>query len=238
MQPKRILITGGCSGLGRALSLAYMEEGHDVTVADIASADHAPAGANHVFYDCATADTGPITKEPSWDIIICNAGISDSTDFLDTDNALDEKIIRTNVLGHIELVRTLLQKDKISPYGSLVFICSATYCLPFSIAVTYGASKAALDGFAFALSPYVRNRNISISRVYPGPIKTPHAEKYYARFNQNKGADPVKVAGEIVKGIRRKKRRIFPDRTGRVFRLLSFFTPSLLDYLMYKKYHS
>lgn len=237
MEGKRVLITGGCSGLGKALAERYAASGDNVTVADIAPQEAAPPHTQHVRFDCEHPSFSWLADAKPYDIVICNAGISNSDDFLATGHEHDSRLMQINALGHIALVRELLKAEKIVQGGRLAFVISGTAFLPFSIAIAYAASKAALDGFAHALAPYVYGQGISITRIYPGPMKTPHAEKYYVKYNEGKGASPERVAACVIRGITARKSRIIPDSTSRLFWLASCLMPSLLVRMVARKYH-
>lgn len=237
MASKRILITGACSGLGKALAERYSAAGYEVTVADIAPSEAAPPQAHYVRFDCEHPTFAWLADAEAFDIVICNAGISNSDDFLHTGHEHDSRLMQINALGHIALVRELLKAGKVNDDGRLAFVISGTVFLPFSIAIAYAASKAALDGFAHALAPYVYGRGISVTRIYPGPMKTPHAEKYYAKYNEGKGTSPERVAACIVGGIEARKQRIMPDAASRLFWLASSIVPRLLVRMVAKKYH-
>jgi NAD(P)-dependent dehydrogenase (short-subunit alcohol dehydrogenase family) len=230
---RHVLITGGSSGLGACLAEAYRNAGDHVTIADVA----APQVANcYVHFDCGKPDFSWIEDVARFDIVICNAGISNSEDFVRTDSAVDELIMRVNTLGHMALIRMLLTRGKIRSGGRVAFIVSATQWLPFPIAIAYAASKGALDGFAHALEAYVVGQDITITRVYPGPMRTPHAEKYYARFNRGKGTRPPAIARRIVTALEKRKRRVLPDRIAILCYIGSSLCPRLLCRLTYYTY--
>ena len=237
MVSKHILITGGCSGLGKALAEQYALAGDAVTVADIAPRETAPPHTQHMPFDCEHPSFEWLAGTEAFDIVICNAGISNSDDFLHTDVENDFRLMQINALGHMALVRELLKTEKAKNGVRLAFVISGTAFLPFSIAIPYAASKAALDGFAHALQPYVYGRGITVTRIYPGPMKTPHAEKYYAKYNEGKGASPERVAKCILRGIEARNQRIMPDAASRLFWLASCLFPRFLVRMIWRKYH-
>lgn len=259
----RVLITGGASGLGRALALQYAGAGREVLVLDRdrtagqslvdevarrpGASDGVPSGPGKVRFaeldlaDCEATRLGPVLGEAlasgaPFDVVVCNAGISSSDDFLTTSRTHDETILNVNLIGHMQLLKALLTRGLIARRGRLGLVASATVYLPFPVALAYGASKAAVAGLAHALDPFLRGAKISVSCIYPGPLLTPHAEKYYRRFNEGKGADPRRVARRIVRGLDLRKRRIHPDLASGVFAFLAEFVPGLLAWIVHVKY--
>ena len=113
--------------------------------------------------------------------------------------------------------------------GRIAFISSATVFLPFPIALAYASSKAALDGFAHALEAYTVKHGITVTRVYPGPMKTDHIRYYPGHANT--GLTPAKILPAIVRGIRQRKRQVYPDMNSRLFKLASLIMPSVLPRL-------
>ncbi len=235
-----VLITGGADGLGRALALRYAEEGHCVTILDVDEARGrclAAQGEGIVFIPLnlaafAVADLNLLSD--SFDIVICNAGISVSGDFCEISSEAEKEVFEVNVLGHIKLLKLLLQSGRIRRGARLAFVLSASVYLPFPVALAYAASKAALEGFANTLEPYLWGERISITRIYPGPMKTAHHAKYYARFAPRGGTSPRKVARSIVKAVKCRRRRVFPDAPSRLFRIAYGVSDKMLAGLSYK----
>jgi NAD(P)-dependent dehydrogenase (short-subunit alcohol dehydrogenase family) len=236
MRTNRVLITGGCSGLGQSLALRYVAAGYHVTVADIADQSATPVGCDYVYFNCAQPNFDWLGSAQSFDTVVCNAGISNSEDFMGTDAELDSHLMRTNALGHIALVRELLKAQKIQQDGRLAFVLSATQFMPFPIAIGYAASKAALDGFAHAIAAYVWGQGISVTRIYPGPINTPHAQKYYAGYQQNKGANVDAVALRIFHGVQKRRAKVLPDKAASFFWLASRCAPQSMVYFAWRKF--
>lgn len=238
----RTLITGGADGLGRVLAMHYLQHGSHVTILDIDTDQGQSFAQAHDTADFLPADLAafdndmlPATLAPL-DLVICNAGISVSGDFTELASEREEAVFAVNCLGHIRLIKRLLQESRLNSGARLVFICSATAFLPFPIAVSYAASKAALDGFAAALEPYVRGAGMSVTRVYPGPMRTGHG-RYYAGYDQGRGTDPERILPAIVRGVARRKPRVLPDRASRLLYLGSL-VPGLLPRLAHRQYRA
>lgn len=95
---------------------------------------------------------------------------------------------------------------------------------------------AALDGFATALEPYVRSAGISVTHVYPGPLRTRHV-RHYADYDQGRGTDPERILPTIDRGVARRKQRILPDRASRLLYHGSL-VPGLLPRLAHPQYRN
>jgi len=182
--------------------------------------------------DPAASDLASATDV--YDIVICNAGISISGDFREIPFADEERVFAVNTLGHIQLVKQLLRTNWLTADGRIAFICSATVFFPFPISLAYAASKSALDGFVAALDAYLHGCGITVTRVYPGPMRTDH-RRFYAGFDRGRGADPECIAPVVIRGIMDRKRRVLPDSASRLLYLLSL-VPGLLSRPAHNQY--
>ena len=234
-----VLITGGADGLGKALCQEYLTRYKaNITVLDIDKEKGERLAAEHrqiQFFqidlsrlDCIDEFSG------NFDVVICNAGISACGNFRDTPWEKERQIFDVNLFGHLRLVKELLRGECIPDQGRLAFTISASVFTPFPLAVAYAASKAAIDGFANALEPYLIPQKISVSRIYPGTMRTTHQQKYYAEMNPSTGTAPEIIARKVVRGIEKRKRRIYPDKMSWAFRTISRLLPWAMPGLAFK----
>ncbi len=246
--PKNVLLTGGSGGLGHALCLEFVRAGsHRISILDVDSAGGSalasqyPSVSFHLFDLAQFSPEMVDSLDGPFDALICNAGISACGNFRDTPWESERNLFDVNLFGHMRLVKELLRRGWLLPGARLAFTSSASLFTPFPLAVAYAATKAAMDGFANALEPYLIPQNISVSRIYPGTMRTAHQQAYYAAMNPATGADPASVAKRTFKGIIARKRHIYPDRMGKSFRLLSKIVPWAMPTLSYrstKKYRA
>jgi NAD(P)-dependent dehydrogenase (short-subunit alcohol dehydrogenase family) len=181
------LITGGASGLGRAIVERFLEEGARVTVLDrtpdrLADLKKAHADTLEVVSgdvrsvrDNARAVEACVTRFGKIDCAIGNAGIWDYSMSLDAlpaekiDAAFDE-MFHVNVKGCLNLAKASLP-SLVRSSGSLIFTVSNAGFDPAGGGPLYTASKHALVGLirqlAFEFAPSVR-----VNGVAPGPIET------------------------------------------------------------------
>lgn len=232
---EQVLITGGAGGLGASLSAVYRRRGAVVTVLDREPPGQ-PDGQLFIQVDLGRVTAGhwPDMRGP-YDIVICNAGISVSGDFVKIPDEAEQEVMAVNYTGHMLLTKHLLRQGLIRKGGRIAFICSATRFLSFPIALAYGASKGALDGFAQALESYLIKDGISVTRVYPGPMNTAHS-RYYPGAQTSGGRRPEQSAPGIVRAIDRRRRQVCPDPVSRFYRLADKFIPRILARKSYNYY--
>jgi len=224
----RVLITGGANGLGYQLSQHYLNEGAEVVVLDV-DEKVSDGKLQYIYFDLASFDQSELDHiKDGFDIVICNAGISVSGNFTEIELSQEKNVLDINFFGHFQLIKYLLRRNLIRDNARIAFIASASCYLSFPIAIAYSASKAALDGFAYSLESYLVDKNISITRVYPGPMNTAHS-KYYPGAQTEGGRLPEQSVPSIVKGIQKRKRKIFPDLISKFYRITSRLIPKQLN---------
>jgi NAD(P)-dependent dehydrogenase (short-subunit alcohol dehydrogenase family) len=183
LDEEAVLITGGASGLGRAVVERFLEEGARIAVldrtperlGDLAGRVEVVGGDVRSLADNARAVAAAIGRFGKLDCAIGNAGIWDYSRSLDAlppdqlDAAFDE-VFHINVKGCLNLAKAALPALARSA-GSLIFTVSNAGFDPSGGGPLYTASKHALVGLirqlAYELAPAVR-----VNGVAPGPIET------------------------------------------------------------------
>ena len=182
-----VLITGGASGLGRAIVERFLEEGARITVldrtperlADLAAANatalEVVAGDVRSLADNQRAVEAAVARFGKLDCTIGNAGIWDYSVSLDAlpaeslDAAFDE-LFHVNVKGYLHLAKAALPA-LVRSSGALIFTASNAGFDPAGGGPLYTASKHAVVGLirqlAYEFAPAVR-----VNGVAPGPIET------------------------------------------------------------------
>ena len=178
-----VLITGGASGLGRAIVERFLEEGARIAVldktpkrlADLGGAVEVVGGDVRSLADNQRAVDAAVARFGKLDCAIGNAGIWDYSVALDAlapdqiDAAFDE-VFHVNVKGPLNLAKAALPA-LVRSAGSLIFTVSNAGFDPAGGGPLYTASKHALVGLirqlAYELAPAVR-----VNGVAPGPIET------------------------------------------------------------------
>jgi short-subunit dehydrogenase len=203
------VVTGASSGIGYELARLCAENGYDVAIAadqaEIAEAKQGleALGANveAVQTDLSTEDgvqklIDLIGGRPV-DILCANAGHGLGHGFLDQDWTLARHVIDTNVTGTLFLIHRLGQDMRSRDRGRILLTGSIAGLMPGTFQAVYNGSKAFIDSFSWALRNELKDTNITITCLMPGPVDTEFFERaglLDTKVGQDKKADPAKVA--------------------------------------------
>eukprot|EP00884_Botryococcus_braunii_P008636 jgi/Botrbrau1/17774/Bobra.0127s0029.1 len=181
------LVTGGGSGIGRALCLELARRGCLVTVSDVNQEAISEtvrliesSGGTAIGVPCDVTDKNAqaalfnrhLQAFKSLDIAILNAGIAESGDFLSTSNWMRTVDVDLDaVLEGTHLAARAMVQLK-SP-GRIVVVASAGGLFPMPYAPIYASAKAGLVNFARSIAPGLAEKGIAISALCPQPADTP-----------------------------------------------------------------
>jgi len=186
---RRALITGGDSGIGRAVAIAYAREGADVTIACLPEERHdaeetieivEEAGANGSILltdlrdegACEKVVTDAVSSMDGLDILVSNAGYQQSRDSLtELTTAEFDKVFKTNLYALLWLVRAAL--PHLTAGSSIIVTSSIQAFQPSPGLVDYAMTKAAQVAFVKAMATSLGPHGIRVNAVAPGPIWTP-----------------------------------------------------------------
>jgi 3-oxoacyl-[acyl-carrier protein] reductase len=186
---RRVLVTGGSGGLGRAIAAALGRDGFEVTVAfrrNKAAAEQtagaiveAGGRARTLAFDvedrteCATVLGADLaTHGPFWGIV-CNAGLHADAAFPSLSAEQWDRVLRTNLDGFYNVVHPLVMPlVRARNGGRIVTISSVAGLVGNRGQVNYSAAKAGLIGATKALAHELAKRDITVNSVAPGLIDT------------------------------------------------------------------
>ena len=176
-----ILITGGGSGIGRAMAEALHGRGAKVIIAGRRrEALEAVAAANPgmAFETLDVADPEAIRTfaakivetHPDLNVLINNAGIMVVEDQIDL--AIAEETIAINLLGPIRLTAALLPHLRSRPRASVVTVSSGLAFVPLAATPTYSATKAAIHSWSQSLRHQLRDTSVEVIEWAPPAVAT------------------------------------------------------------------
>jgi NAD(P)-dependent dehydrogenase (short-subunit alcohol dehydrogenase family) len=189
LEGKVALITGGDSGIGRAVAFLYAREGADVAINYLAEeqkdAEEVKRSIEAVGRRCLLLP-GDLTR-PSLcthlvertvkdfgklDILVSNAAYQTRKESVAdvTDDELD-RTFKTNVYAYFRLVRAALPHLK--PGAAIIATSSVTGIFGSKLLPDYSATKGAINAFTKALAMELIEKGIRVNTVAPGPVWTP-----------------------------------------------------------------
>jgi uncharacterized oxidoreductase len=180
-----ILITGGGSGIGRALAEALQAEGNTVIIAGRRAAALQEVADANPGIETATLDVGDpaaivafaqqiTARFPALNVVINNAGIMKVEDLTadPVDLAAAEATIATNLLGPIRLIAALLPHLKAQPSATIMTVSSGLAFVPLAATPTYSATKAAIHSYSNSLRHQLRNTKVEVIEIAPPAVAT------------------------------------------------------------------
>jgi uncharacterized oxidoreductase len=180
-----ILITGGGSGIGRALAEAFHRLGNQVIIAGRAqkSLDETTAanpGMKSLVLDVAKPHglqsfaANLISDYPALNVLINNAGIMQPEDLLNqpVELAVAERTIETNLLGPIRLTSALTPHLQKQGRATIMNVSSGLAFVPLAMTPTYCATKAAIHSYTQSLRYQLRSTNIEVLELIPPYVQT------------------------------------------------------------------
>lgn len=260
---KRVWITGASSGLGYSLSLAAARHGASLVLTARREAILREVAAECVEAGCLgkpkvlPVDLGGHCDElvklaernrlEDVDVLINNAGLSSRSRCEDTITAVDERLMRVNYLGPVALTKGVLHPMLRRRQGNLVFISSVQGQLALPFRSSYTASKHALEGYCNTLRAEIGSRGIGVLVVSAGYIATElslnavtgqGSSHNKMDANTAQGLNPDVLAEDILYELAAGSRRMMPGAplNARLGILLHHLWPSLIDYVMAKRY--
>ncbi len=179
-----ILVTGGTSGIGRALAERWHQAGNKVIVAGRRTAliDEILNGNPGMFgYSLDVEDPAAIqdfsarltAEHPDLNVVVLNAGIMVSED-LREDNWLEiaERTVSTNLLAPMRLTATLLAHLRAMDDAAIVTVSSGLAFVPLALTPSYCASKAAVHSWSMALRHTLKDQGIEVIELVPPAVQT------------------------------------------------------------------
>jgi NAD(P)-dependent dehydrogenase (short-subunit alcohol dehydrogenase family) len=190
LKGKRVVVTGGGSGIGAGLVEAFARQGAETIFVDILEQESAelvarlkdqPAAPRFHRLDLTDlaaleaffADTGPI------DVLVNNAGNDDRHALADITPAYWDDRMAVNLRHMLFSAKAAVPGMKARGGGAIINLGSISWHLGLPGLLLYETAKAGIEGMTRALARELGPHNIRVTAVVPGNVKTPRQMKWY-----------------------------------------------------------
>src|SRR4030043_2132095 len=238
LEPGKVaLVTGGSSGIGKAIACGLASRGMDVwlvaqrkdllTSARLEVETHRQNQTQKI--DTISADVSNLDqvqlavekvseKSGPPDLLVNSAGVAHPGYVQELDINIFNWMMEVNYFGTVYVTKEILPTMLKRASGYIVNISSVAGFIGTFGYTAYGASKFAVRGFSDALRAEMKLHGIGVSIIFPPDTATPQLE-YESRFKpletkalagNTKVTSPEKVADEVIRGIERGKNIILP----------------------------
>lgn len=225
LKDKKAIVTGGTSGIGKAIALLFAEHGADVCIFGI---DEKGAQTALAELDASRASDkqkmtfelvdvskyeivekaigGLVEKWENVDILVNNAGITKDNFLMRMSEAEWDAVLAVNLKSVFNTCHALIRTMMKAKYGKIINIASVVGIMGNVAQANYAASKAGVIGFSKSLAKEVAKKGICINCVAPGYIKTqmtdvlPDSVKdnFLSQIPMNKMGLPLDVAKAVL----------------------------------------
>lgn len=249
---KKALVSGVASGIGRAIALRLAREGADLFLVDIDEAGMATTAAEarqtgvEVIarrcdlsqpLDVSSAVAEVLARWNGVDILVNNAGITYYGKTERMAAAHWEKLLRINLLSHVQFTRELLPALLERPEAHVLNVCSVLGLIGMPKVTAYCTSKFGMVGFSESLRNEFGRQGLGVTALCPGFVQTnlftnaPLEEQTEEHKLPPKiiCTTPERVANAAVKAIYRNRRLVVMEPFARLMYATKRFAPWLMD---------
>jgi NAD(P)-dependent dehydrogenase (short-subunit alcohol dehydrogenase family) len=258
---KVVVVTGGASGIGRAICARFAQEGAKIGILDrdetgIRASEQAlrKGGFDVVAIrcdvtredECKSAINEFVNRFDGIDVLVNNAGITLRDSFLNTQSSAYRKVIDVNFFGSVHCTKAAIS-SLIQRKGMIIVISSIAGFGPLLGRTGYCASKYALHGLFETLRLELKGHGVHVMMVCPSFVET-NLQKHALGGNGNitthpqstmgKVASPEGVAEAVFRGAGKKKDLVVPTSMGKLAYWINRLMPKLYGYIVAREFRS
>lgn len=247
------VITGASQGLGEAFAEVLARQNKNLLLISLPN-ENLPAlcaqfekqfSIRAEYYETDLCIKENVMDLAAWinanfqiDMLINNAGVGGTRCFEDVSTAYIDKIISLNVSATSTLTHLLLPNLKLQKEAFILNVSSLAAFSPMAFKTVYPASKAFIHSFSRGLHYELKDTNITVSVVNPGPMKTngnaTERINKHGFFTKMALQDPTKVAQDSIKKMKQGKAFIITNRLS--WMVINYMPSWIMIPIMSKKF--
>lgn len=206
LKGKAAIVTGGASGIGKAISETFAKQNAVVHILEYNAENAAQAvkeikqsGGKAYFYECDVSNhkqvtdvINSITANHTIDILVNNAGIAHVGNIENTDEEDLDRVYNVNVKGIYNCIRALVPKMKTNGSGVIINIASIAASVGISDRFAYSMSKGAVLTMTYSVAKDYLQYGIRCNSISPARIHTPFVDGFINKNYPGKEAEMFK----------------------------------------------
>lgn len=254
---QRVFITGGASGLGRAVALNYARQGARVCIGDITPEQGVEtekaiqqAGGEGLFVECDVrrlsdfekAKDAVVEKWGGVDVVINNAGVASAGTIEDTTIADWEWILDINVMGVVRGCKVFTPLLKEQGSGTIVNIASMAGLMLAPLMSSYNVSKAGVIALSETMNHEFLGTGVNVCVVCPAFFQTnltssmrsniPGIQNNVNKLMKRSTVTADDVANDIQRAVDKGQFWVLPHKTERRLWYIKRASPKAFDFLL------
>lgn len=235
------VVTGASTGIGYHLARCCAENGYDLIIAaDEPEIDRAAEGLRQLGAKVESVEADLATIEGVEELyariggrpvhaLLANAGRGLGGAYLDQDFNDVIHVIDTNITGTIYLIQRIGADMRERNAGRILITGSIAGYIPGAFQAVYHGTKAFIDSFSFALRNELKDTNVTVTCLMPGPTETEFFERAQmedTKLGQAEKDDPAEVAKAGFEAMQKGEGDIVTGWKNKLHTVLASVTPS------------